>query len=72
MDERIPEVLIAATLLIIGTRLIVVDLLNLFRLNNEDVAPAVIGVLSWLIFILAIAATFVLIKDATKKRDDED
>ncbi|MBS3050810.1 MAG: hypothetical protein J4400_01545 [Candidatus Aenigmarchaeota archaeon] len=58
MDERIPEILIA-------------DLLNLFRLNNEDVAPTVIGVLSWLIFILALAATFVLIKDAIRKRDDD-
>ena len=71
MDERIPEILIAFTLLMVGIRTIIVDVLNFLGLNVEEIAPALISILSWLLFIFALASAFVLIKDAIKKRDED-
>ena len=70
MDERIPEILIAFTLLMVGIRTIIVDVLNFLGLNVEEIAPALISILSWLLFIFSVATAFVLIKDAIKKRDE--
>ena len=71
MDERIPEILIAFTLLMVGIRTIIVDVLNFLGLNVEEIAPALISILSWLLFIFSVATAFVLIKDAIKKRDED-
>lgn len=70
MDERIPEVLTAITLLLIGLFLVLGNVLFSFNLD-ENLISAITQSLSWLIFILALATAFVLLKDAIKKRDED-
>jgi len=70
MDERIPEVLTAITLLLIGIFLAIGNVISFLRLDAESLS-LITRPLSWLIFIFSVATAFVLIKDAIKKRDED-
>ena len=71
MDERIPEVLTALTLLLIGIFFIAGDVMGFLGLRRE-MGSAVLNVLSAMIFIFGLATAIVLLKDTMKKREDED
>ncbi|HLD38707.1 MAG TPA: hypothetical protein VJB05_00145 [archaeon] len=70
MDERIPEVLTAITLLLIGLFLVLGKVLFSFNLD-ENLISAITQPLSWLMFIFVLATAIVLLKDAIKKRDED-
>ncbi|MFA4819451.1 MAG: hypothetical protein WC613_00660 [Candidatus Aenigmatarchaeota archaeon] len=70
MDERIPEVLTAITLLLIGLFLVLGNVLFSFNIDPELI-PSITRSLSWLMFIFVLATAFVLIKDAMKKKDED-